>query len=494
MANCLTRNQDYFIGCYCLSADVVLVCRHSKYQPLNFVCIMSVSGLNPLEKRAAVSLAAVFGLRMLGLFMLMPVFAIYGSSLEGFSPIWVGLAIGAYGLTQAILQIPMGMLSDRFGRRRIIVLGLVLFAIGSVVAAMAESVYMVTLGRAIQGTGAIASAVLALAADLTREEQRPKVMAVIGMCIGMSFSLALIFGPMLAESFGLSGLFWITTFLALAGIVVVLTLVPAAVNKAPRGETVAIPTLLAKLIRHPQLVRLDIGVLILHLMLTAVFVSLPQMLIATGMPAIEHWTLYFPVLIGSFFLMVPFIIIATKKAKEREIFLLAILGLTISLIGLYFGGNNLTAIVASVLLFFVGFNYLEASLPALVSRITPPGNKGSAMGIYSSSQFFGAFLGGMLGGVIADLSSPEAVFIGAALMGVVWLVIALGMVVPKRSKPLSIDIHCQDESHAGQLAEQLVMLPGVLEATVVFEENRCYLKVEDKVFDLDAAKKLASER
>ncbi|NQZ07125.1 MAG: MFS transporter [Algicola sp.] len=451
---------------------------------------MSVSGLNPLEKRAAVSLAAIFGFRMLGLFMLMPVFAIYGENLEGFSPIWIGLAIGAYGLTQAILQIPMGMLSDRFGRRPIIVIGLILFAIGSVVAALAESVYMVTLGRAIQGTGAIASAVLALAADLTREEQRPKVMAVIGMCIGMSFSLALIFGPMLAESFGLSGLFWITSLFALAGIVVVFTLVPTAVNKAPRGETVAIPALLSKLARHPQLVRLDVGVMILHLMLTAVFVSLPQMLMKTGMAAIDHWTLYFPVLIGSFFLMVPFIIFSSKKAKEREVFLAAIVGLIISLAGLFFGADNLTAIVAAILLFFVAFNYLEASLPALVSRITPPGNKGSAMGIYSSSQFFGAFLGGILGGVVVDLSNPRVVFITAAAMGVIWLFVAWGMSVPKRSKPVSININCKDEDHAEVLAEKLVTLPGVLEATVVFEENRCYLKVDDKTFDLESAKAL----
>ncbi|MFT5163774.1 MAG: MFS family permease [Alteromonadaceae bacterium] len=455
---------------------------------------MSVSGLNPLEKRTAVSLAAVFGFRMLGLFMLMPVFAIYGQDLIGFSPIWVGLAIGAYGLTQAILQIPMGMLSDRFGRRRIIVIGLILFAIGSVIAAMADSVYMVTLGRAVQGTGAIASAVLALAADLTREEQRPKVMAVIGMCIGMSFSLALIFGPMLAEAFGLSGLFWVTAMFALAAIVVVVTLVPTAVNKAPRGETVAIPALLSKLIRHPQLVRLDAGVLILHLMLTAVFVSLPQMLMQTGMPAVDHWRLYFPVLIGSFFLMVPFIIYSSKKAKEREVFLMAICGLVISLIGLYFGAKNLHAIMVFVLLFFVAFNYLEATLPALVSRITPPGNKGSAMGIYSSSQFFGAFLGGIIGGVVADLSNPQLVFAAAAVMGVLWLVVAWSMEVPKRSKPLSMDIHCADEVQAELLAEQLVNLTGVLEATVMFEENKAYLKVDEKVFNIELAQNIVNQK
>ncbi len=450
-----------------------------------------MSGLNPLEKRAAVSLAAVFGFRMLGLFMLMPVFAIYGQSLEGFSPMWIGLAIGAYGLTQAILQIPMGMLSDRFGRRRIIVLGLILFAIGSVVAAMAESVYMVTLGRAIQGTGAIASAVLALAADLTRDEQRPKVMAVIGMCIGMSFALALVFGPMLTEAFGLQGLFWFTSLFALVGIVVVFTLVPTAVNKAPRGETVAIPALLGKLIRHPQLVRLDFGVLILHLMMTAVFVSLPQMLIKNGMDAQSHWKLYLPVLVGSFFLMVPFLIVAAKKAKEREMFIAAVVGLTMSLTGLYFSDHSLPLIVSMVLLFFVAFNYLEASLPALVSRITPPGHKGSAMGIYSSSQFFGAFLGGIIGGFVADMSNPRLVFVAAALMGGIWLLIAWGMSVPPRSKPVSIDIHCEDEDQAEVLAESLVELEGVLEAVVVYEEHRAYLKVDDKTFDIEKAKALA---
>lgn len=452
---------------------------------------MITSGLNTIEKRAAISLASVFAMRMLGLFMLMPVLALYGSSLEGFSPLWVGLAIGAYGLTQALLQIPMGLLSDKFGRRRVIVAGLVLFAIGSVIAANAESIYMVTFGRAIQGTGAIASAVLALAADLTRDEHRPKVMAVIGMCIGLSFAAAMVLGPMLAEAYGISGLFWLTALLACTGIVVVLTLVPSAVNKAPRGETVAIPQALLKIVKHPQLFRLDVGVLLLHLILTAIFVSLPQMLVAFDFAAVEHWKLYFPVLIGSFFLMVPFIIYAAKTNNEERVFKFAIGALVVSLFGLYFGAASFELVVLFVLIFFTGFNYLEASLPSLVARLAPAGQKGSAMGVFSSSQFLGAFLGGSIGGLVAQGTELQNVFAVAAVIGLLWLVLAKGMKIPKRSKLVSIVTPVQDESTAEVLANKLIELSGVVEATVVPEENRTYLKVIDKEFDIEMAKKMA---
>jgi MFS family permease len=228
---------------------------------------MSVSGLNRIEKKAAFSLASVFGVRMLGLFMILPVFAIYGEQLAGYSPLWLGLAIGAYGLTQALLQIPMGILSDKYGRKPVILAGLVVFLIGSIVAAMSTTIYGVVLGRAIQGMGAIASAILALAADLTREEQRPKVMATIGMFIGLSFTLAMILGPIVAAAFGLSGLFWFTGLLTILAMLLIQFMVPYSINKAPRGDNVALPEQIAKLIRHPQLSRLNFGVFILHMAL-----------------------------------------------------------------------------------------------------------------------------------------------------------------------------------------------------------------------------------
>lgn len=452
---------------------------------------MSSSSLNHLEKRTAVSLASVFAFRMLGLFMLMPVLAIYGQELEGFSPLWVGLAIGAYGLTQALLQIPMGWLSDKFGRKRVIVAGLLMFALGSLIAAMADSIYMMTLGRALQGMGAIASAVLALAADLSRDEQRPKVMAVIGMCIGLSFAFAMLLGPMIAASFGISGIFWLTTVLALCGIVIVLTIVPTAVNRAPKGDTLAVFGDIKKLMKNPQLARLDLGVMLLHLTLTAVFVVLPSKLMSGGFAAEQHWQLYIPVLVLAFVLMVPIMIVSIKKEKEKQAFIASIALLVASLMTLTLAANSVWGIGISMLGYFIAFNFLEATMPALVSRMAPANQKGSAMGVFSSGQFFGAFLGGILGGYIASVESGQAVFAAAALIGVIWLAIAWGMQIPSRSKLISLLTEIDTEQQAEVLAARFVDLEGVIEATVVWEESRTYLKVNDKTFNLEQARQVA---
>ena len=260
--------------------------------------------LNALEKRAAVSLASIFSMRMLGLFMLMPIMAVYGQDLSGVSPLWIGMAIGAYGLTQALFQIPMGWLSDRFGRRPIIVVGLIIFAIGSLVAGMATSIEMVTLGRAIQGMGAMASAVLALASDVTREEQRPKVMAVIGMCIGMSFAVALVLGPMIANSFGLSGVFFATAVMAMIGVLIVYTIVPVSYTQSNSSEVTASKDNILSMLLNGQLGRLDFGVLVLHVMMTSIFVALPILLTDSGMNINDHWQLYLPVLFLSFVIII----------------------------------------------------------------------------------------------------------------------------------------------------------------------------------------------
>ncbi|MEC4088288.1 MFS transporter [Pseudoalteromonas rubra] len=449
---------------------------------------MSKQSLNSLEKRAAISLASVFAFRMLGLFMLMPVLAIYGQSLTDVSPLWIGLAIGAYGLTQALLQIPMGWLSDKFGRKPIIVAGLIMFAIGSVIAALAESIYWVTAGRALQGMGAIASALLALASDLSRDEQRPKVMAVIGMCIGMSFAVAMLLGPMVAAAFGIAGIFWLTAALALLGIGIVLFIVPGAVNRAPKGDTVASMADIRKLVRHPQLVRLDLGVLLLHLTLTTLFVALPGQLIADGLVAQDHWQLYIPVLLLAFVLMAPLMIVAIRKQKEKQVFLASIALLVVSTLALIPAANSLIGIAVAMTVYFIAFNFLEATMPALVSCIAPATQKGSAMGVFSSSQFFGAFAGGVMGGYLAQHFNPQTVFAAAAAIGVIWLFIAWRMQIPVRSKTLSFVTEVDEPEKADALADQLVALPGVIEATVVSEENRTYLKVNDKEFDLNQAK------
>jgi predicted MFS family arabinose efflux permease len=451
---------------------------------------MSDTGLNSVEKKAAFSLAAVFGLRMLGLFMILPVFAIYGEQLVGYSPIWLGLAIGAYGLTQAMLQIPMGILSDKFGRKPIILIGLVVFLIGSIIAAMSETIYGVVLGRAIQGMGAIASAVLALAADLSREEQRPKVMATIGMFIGLSFTLAMVFGPIVAEAFGLSGLFWFTAALTILAMLMIQFMVPYSVNRAPKGDLVALPKQLSGLVRDRQLFRLNLGVFILHMALTACFVTLPKLFVESGLSLDQHWKLYLPALLGSFFLMVPFMIYAIKKEKERQMFSASILLLALSLFALWYLPSSLASLVILVVMFFTAFNYLEATMPSILSRIAPAGVKGSVMGIYSSSQFLGAFTGGLLGGLIANNYGSEYIFLIMSLFTLLWFTAAMGMKPLKRSKSYSFSTNISCENQADDIAEQLISMQGVIEATLVHTESVAYLKVNTKTADLKAIKKM----
>ncbi|MBY5993144.1 MFS transporter [Ferrimonas balearica] len=444
-------------------------------------------GLNAIEKRAAFSLASVYGLRMFGLFLIMPVLATYGQGLEGFSPLWVGIAIGAYGLTQALLQIPAGMASDRFGRKAVITVGLILFAVGSVVAAVAESIYLVALGRALQGMGAVASAVLALASDLTRDEQRPKVMAVIGSFIGLSFAVALVAGPTLASRTGLSGLFALTAVLAILALVVVHVMVPNSVQKAPTGDLVAVPARLWGLLKDPQLRRLDVSIMVLHLLITALFVALPLALVDAGLDKAEHWTLYLPAMVLALVLMVPIILYGVKKKTSRTPFLFAMALQLAAMVILTTGVQDLTALAVGTVLFFIGLNYLEAALPSLISRLSPPGDKGSAMGIYSTAQFGGAFLGGILGGALYQSLGAQGVFGLCAALIALWLAYMWWMPEPALAKSLTLEAQVRDRAHAGELANALSALPGIKEVIVIPEQQAAFLKV-DEVFDIERAR------
>jgi MFS family permease len=327
------------------------------------------------ETRAASGLALVFAFRMLGMFMVLPVLATYGMDLAGATPALIGLAIGAYGLTQAFLQIPFGVISDRIGRRPVIYGGLVIFAIGSVVAAQADSIWGVIAGRILQGAGAISAAVMALLSDLTREQNRTKAMAMIGMSIGVSFAVAMVVGPLLTRAFGLHGLFLATGVLALVGIALVAFVVPKATAHTRHRESgVARGEMLATL-KHPDLLRLDLGIFVLHSILMASFVALPLALVErAGLPKEEHWWVYLTALVVSFFAMIPFIIYGEKKRKMKRVLLGAVA--TLMLVELFFWefGNGLKALVIGTVVFFTAFNLLEASLPSLISKVPGVGH------------------------------------------------------------------------------------------------------------------------
>jgi len=436
------------------------------------------------ERHAAVSLAGVYALRMLGLFMILPVFALYAGDLEGVTPVLTGLAIGVYGITQALLQIPAGLLSDHIGRKPVIIGGLLVFAAGSVVAAQADSIYIVILGRALQGAGAIAAAIMALTADLTRETQRIKAMALIGMSIGLSFAAAMILGPLLNEWVGVPGIFWITALLALGGILVIAFIVPRPQVSAVHREAEAVPAQFGRVLRNPELLRLDSGILVLHTILTASFVVLPLVLRDTiGLASVHHWKLYLPVLAGSVLVMIPFILLAGRGGWLKPVFLGAIVVLGLAEFGLYLFSPTLVSVVVLLIIFFAAFNLLEAMLPSLVSRVAPGDCRGTAMGFYSSAQFFGAFLGGLLGGLVQGWFGLPAVFLFAALAVAAWLLLALPMQPPRKLSSYLHKVAVTDPADADRLEQELTGVAGVAEAVVVLEDGLAYLKVDRRVFD-----------
>ncbi|MGB8364669.1 MAG: MFS transporter [Rhizomicrobium sp.] len=442
------------------------------------------------ELHAAGSLAAVFSVRLLGLFMIYPVFAAYARHLSGATPYKIGLALGIYGLSQGLLQIPFGLMSDKIGRKTMIVLGLVVFGIGSAIAAVSTSIDGVIIGRVIQGGGAVGSVILALVADLTAEENRTKAMAIVGITIGTSFMVALVAGPLVAGFVHVSGIFWLMVGLALLGIAITQFVVPSPKHLSVHRDAETVPAMLGSVLKNKDLLRLDFGIFALHAMLTASFLVMPDLLRA-GLDVDSHtqWIVYLPALLISVAVMVPAIIVAEKYRRMKAVFVSAVVALAASQIMLVVGAHDIYVVLAAITVFFAGFNIMEASLPSLVTKTAPPDAKGTAAGIYSSLQFLGIFVGGVVGGWAHQTAGSAGVFALTTGLALLWLLIAATMTRPSYLTTRLIRIG--DGADAQSLAAKLRQVPGVADAVVIAEEKLAYLKVDSKVFDVAVAESLA---
>lgn len=445
------------------------------------------------ERRASFGLAGIYGLRMLGLFIILPIFALYAEKLPGGeSHLLMGIALGAYGLTQAVLQIPAGWLSDRYGRKPIIYGGLLVFALGSFIAASADNIYWVIAGRAIQGAGAINAAVMALTADLTREEHRTKAMAMIGMTIGITFSVSLVLSPLLHGVLGVPGIFALTGVLALLATGIVRFVIPDPAITRFHSDTEASGSKFAEVLRNPDLLRLDFGIFSLHAILMSVFMQVPFVLERNGLAVSQHWKIYLPVMLIAFGLMVPPIIIAETRAKMKQVFMAAVALAMCAQIMLMQTQGSLWGVAISLLLFFTAFNVLEATLPSMISKIAPLAAKGTAMGVYSSVQFLGAFFGASVGGALMQFVGGNAVFVFAIVLLFVWLVVVSGMQPPAVVRTRMYHLGELSNAQAAQLQQQLATLQGVREVMVVAAEGMACLKVDMKGFDEEAAERLVT--
>jgi MFS family permease len=453
----------------------------------------SSSGMNSTEKRAAITLSSVFALRMLGLFMLLPVFSIVGKELQGYTPALIGLAIGAYGLTQAFFQIPFGWLSDKFGRKPIILMGLILFAIGSVVAAMSDHIYGVIAGRLLQGCGAIASAIMALAADLSRDEQRTKIMASIGMSIGAAFAAAMILGPWLTGWLGLKGIFILIAVLAIVAMFVIYFLTPNTDHHFVQRDAIATRGEFTRIFKDGQLMRLNFGIFSLHFLLTSFFVAFPTRLANLGVELNSHSWVYLVTMIGAVLLMIPMIIIAEKKRQHTKVMLVGVL--LIAAVQLVFGlyQFSILFVVIAMVVYFTGFNLLEALLPSMISRLAPLSSKGTALGVYSTSQFAGAFFGGPVAGFIIQSYGMDGVYLAGAIIAIIWALLLMGLKNPPAVSAYTLTMPDVSADSFPSLVEEIKAIEGVSEAIALPEAGAVYLKVE-KSLDPKSLEKYSKRR
>lgn len=443
----------------------------------------------PHEWRASTTLSGVYALRMLGMFLVLPVLAMYAASLPDAedNKTLVGLAMGIYGLTQALLQLPLGIASDKFGRKKTIYAGLVVFAAGSFLAAAADTLPLLVAARAIQGAGAVSAAVTALLADLTRDGVRTRAMAMIGLSIGLTFSVSLVVAPMIADVVGVRGLFLLTGILTVASIGVVAFMTPDPEFSKLHEDTQAQPARIGEVLKNRQLLNLDFGIFALHAAQMALFTALPFAMTQLGLEKIQHWKVYLPSTVAGLVVMVPLIIIGETRNRLKQVFILGIVCIAAAQIGLLSGMHSIWLITVYLIVYFIGFNVLEASLPSMVSKIAPSDLKGTAMGVYNTMQSVGLFAGGAAGGLLFQKYGFVGVFAFCSTLMLLWLVLAVLSPAPKPVKNLSYPVGSVWQGNQEGLYHALSELEGVEDISFSFDRQTVYIKVLQKGFDQAAA-------
>jgi MFS family permease len=448
--------------------------------------------MTPPERTAVFALASIFSLRMFGLFMLLPVLAIYTSGLPGATPFLTGLALGIYGLTQAMFQIPFGMVSDRIDRKLVITAGLMVFAAGSAVAALSDSILWLIVGRAVQGSGAVSAVILALTADLTQSQNRTGAMAIIGITIGATFILSLMLAPVLQHAIGIDGMFWTISGLSLVAIVVLFKVVPEAHSSRHANEYSTATVQIRGILRTRGMGQLFCGIFVSHMVLTALFLVLPAAFAhKSGLGLSQHWKLYLPVLVVSVIGMVPFVVAASNRARITWTYRTAILLMGVVMFNLVAGNTlSLTGLLIWVTLFFVAFNALESLLPSLVTQIAPANNKGTAIGIYNTCLFTGVFIGGTVGGAISGHYGMSGVIVFCSAAVFVWLLIACLSSGFKLTSSRIVKIGILNGSQRSELIARIGQLKGIEEVKVYSGGSEAFLEVDDSLYDSTALDKI----
>ena len=448
----------------------------------------------PSEWRAGVTLSGVYALRMLGMFLVLPVLSLYAASLPGAenNKTLVGMAMGIYGLTQAALQLPLGIASDKFGRKKVIYVGLIVFAAGSFLAAAADSLHMLVAARAVQGAGAVSAAVTALLADLTRDEVRTRAMAMIGLSIGLTFSVSLVLAPVIADFIGVPGLFMLTGALTVSSIAVVAWMTPDPEVSKFHEDTQTQPSRMGEVLKHRQLLTLDFGIFALHAAQMALFTALPFALENLGLMKIQHWKVYLPSTVTGLIVMVPLIIVGETRGKLKQVFVLGIACIALAQAGLLFGLHSVWLITGYLVVYFIGFNVLEASLPSMVSKIAPPDLKGTAMGVYNTLQSVGVFSGGIIGSRLYAQYGFGGVFVFCGAIGMAWFALAARAPAPKPVKNIMFAVPPAWQGDLGSLKTAIQTTAGVESIAFSHDNQTLFIKALQQGFDEAAIQTILS--